>query len=101
MQPYIGRVQYYLRVVMPEADGTRTCRLAVCQFYEPQPTQQDLYVIKLSAPCPTLEVADIDSIDCVLCRWSPPGHCQGQAQKTGPIRRCRCWQLQGVPLAIS
>ena len=40
MQPYIGRVQYNLRVVMPElsleADGTRTCRLAVCQFYEPQ-----------------------------------------------------------------
>lgn len=81
MQPYIGRVQYYLRVVMPEADGTRTCRLAVCQFYEPQPTQQDLYVIKLSAPCPTLEVADIDSIDCVLCHGRPQDTVKGKRKR--------------------
>ena len=81
MQPYIGRVQYYLRVVMPEADGTRTCRLAVCQFYEPQPIQQDLYVIKLSPPCLTLEVADIDSIDCVLCNGRPLDTVKGKRKR--------------------
>ena len=91
MQTFIGRVQYYLRLELPQAagnasaGGTRTCRLAVCQFYEPQPTQQDLYVIKLDAPCPVgLEVVDIDSIDCVLCHGRPQstvlGKCKRQAQ---------------------
>ena len=49
MPPFIGRVQYYVRLVMPQADGTRTCRLALCQVTEVQPSQQDLYVIKLEA----------------------------------------------------
>ena len=31
MQPFIGRVQYYYRLELPQGDGTRICRLAVCQ----------------------------------------------------------------------
>ena len=84
MQPFIGHVQNYLRLVMPQAEGTCTCRLAVCQVYEVQPTQQDLYVIKLEAPCPSLEVVDIDFNDCILCHGRPQNVVRGKRKRQEP-----------------
>ena len=59
--------------------------LEVFQFYKQQPTQEELHVIKLNAPCPMLEAADIDSIDCVLCHGQPQSPVKGKRKRQAQL----------------
>ncbi len=91
--PFIGHVQYFLRLELPadEAKGkaARTLRLAVCQYYTPQAAggpgaTAQLYLIDLSKPCRSyLEAEDIDCIDCVLCHGKPKEPAHGKRKRAG------------------
>ena len=91
--PFIGHVQYFLRLELPEdkakGKAARALRLAVCQYYAPQAAggpgaTTQLYSIKLNKPCrPYLEAEDIDCIDCVLCHGRPKESVLGKRKHAG------------------
>ena len=64
-----------------------------------QPTEQALHVIKLNAPVPRLEAADIDSIDCVLCHGQPQSPVQGKRKRheqPGAVSKVFLWQYHNL-----